>query len=115
MRSLREIREQSHAIAHAAVERGARAAHDQLTAAWAIRAAANLGGGARVAFGYAEADAAIGRLFGPAPTDEDRFQARHHLTIYIKLTALPVEAGGFGAEAVLDQLSPSGGPVTTGP
>lgn len=119
MRTLREIRERSYAVAATAIAAGAREARDRLVAVWAMRTAANLHAGNRVVLGFAEADAAIGRLAelptcagtrDPAPpaprwhcpTCAAAFWARHHLTIYIKLTALPYETGGFGVESVLE-------------
>lgn len=111
MLTLREIRQRSYAMVAHVVELGTEAARAYLVTTWAARAAANLhASDERIRIGYDEAWAALGRL----ETETDRFWARHYLTIYVKLTALPVATGGFGVEAVLDGASPSGGPVTTG-
>lgn len=111
MLSLTEIRRRSHAMATYVVELGTDAARAYLVTTWAARAVAHLGASnERIRSGYDEAWAALGRL----ETEADRFWARHHLMIYVKVTALPVATGGFGVEAVLDGASPSGGSVTTG-
>ena len=111
MLTLFEIRQRSHAMAAHVVELGADAALSYLETCWAARATRHLGASdERIRVGYDEARRALDRL----ETDADRFWARHYLTIYAKVTALPVETGGFGVEAVLDGAGPSGGRVTGG-
>lgn len=56
----------------------------------------------RAQIGYYEAYKAIQHLQDDPNNEKLRFWAIHYLAIFTKVTALPVETGGFGVEAVLN-------------
>lgn len=71
-----------------------------LTACWSARGLRALD------VGHADAWLALQRVRAAPDNVEVQARARHLLTIYVKVTALPVETGGFGAEHVLDGGQP---------